>query len=397
MARNKGGPKGQQTIKIITAAGAPATKKGKKKNKNKTQTQSIGSQLQRLDTLKVNVLKELLNNPCGDIPREIASVAGTGLVRVVRQIITLHTTPGNGNGYLVWFPSYHHRGSQSNGVPSVLNTGGNVFAFEAPALSGAPTTNAVLNPLWADGTPSGLRGCTFTDPVYPVLGTTFRDAATLAACMKFRYVGQTSANQGTIGCIEQIDIASFIMTDGSNYFGPSITAMVSYAETRDRVQMESSEVKWAPTNGAGTNFRGTGDNGANNTLSNATDTLVRVGVSAVTFTQLAENAPSSNTGIGFVYTGLNSGFGGDVEIELIKVVQLRIAPVTGMRESETIAPSGDLFNKATQALDAVNPGWRVTAGQLMQTASNVAMNSLSNAALAGVQVYASRARRLRNM
>jgi len=215
--------------------------------------------------------------------------------------------------------------------------------------------------------------------------------------MKFRYVGPTSANSGVIGSIENIDIASFIGTDGTNTFGPQISSLATYAETRERPQMVAAEVKWSPSNGSGTAFRSTGDAGGNNVLQNATDTLVRVGLTAVNFTQLAENAPSSNVGIGFVWSGLNTGQSSDIEVEFIKVVQLRLSPVTGMRESETIAPTPDLFTRATQTLDSMNPSWRTTASDMAQAAFNAATSGLSNAALGGLASYARRGRALMDM
>jgi len=386
-----------KTIKSAAVKRAPPGRKARNKNYLKKGKKGIGQELISLENRKSSILRLLINNPCGEIPREIASVTGTGLVRVIRTTVTLHTSSSANSGYLVWFPSYHGRGCQISGVAANLPTNGNVFAYESTTAAGQPTTASLVTPLWTGTTPLSAYGCTFTDPAYGILGTTFRDAATLAACMKFRYVGPTSANSGVIGSIENIDVASFINTDGTNTFGPQIGSLSTYAETRDRPQMVANEVKWAPSNGAGTSFRSTGDNGGNNTLSNATDTLVRVGLTAVNFTQLSENAPSSNVGIGFVWSGLNTAQATDIEIEFIKVVQLRLSPISGMRESETIVPTSELFTRATQALDSMNPSWRTTAGDMATHAFNAAASGLSNAALGGLASYARRGRMLMDM
>jgi len=357
----------------------------------------VAQALNGLENRKMIILRSLLNDPCGEIPREIASVTGTGLVRVIRQVVTFHTSATANDGYLTWFPSFHGRGCQIGGVAANLPTNGNVFAFESTTVAGQPTTASIITPLWTGTSSLSSVGCTFTDPCYNALGTTFRDAATLAACMKFRYVGPTSGNSGVVGAIENIDIASFINTDGTNTFGPQISNLVTYSETQERPQMVAAEVKWAPSNGAGTSFRSTGDSGGNNTLQNATDTLVRVGLTATTFTQLAENAPSSNVGIGFVWRGLNTSQSSDIEVEFIKVVQFRLSPISGLRESETIVPTPDLFTRATQNLDSMNPSWRTTVSDVAQAAFNAATSGLSNAALGGLAVYARRSRALMDM
>lgn len=330
-------------------------------------------------------------------------LTGSGLIRVIRSVVTCHVDSLSNNGYLVWFPSYHNRGFQVGGAVPATNTAASMFHYEAPATFNSPTTTAPIStPLWSGTGPSGTTiGCTEVDPAYNILGSTFRDAATLAACMKFRYLGQTATNSGAVGSIQGIDLAACLNTDGSNTFGPVINNLITYAEQRDRPQMDAHEVKWSPTFGSGAVFRGPGDIGANNSVSNQTDSLTIIGVPTFSVTRYAENSPNSATGIGFVWSGLQKALtsGSDIEIELIKVVQLRLSPVSGLREAETIVPSVEVFSAATQYLDNLNPAWRTTAGHLADVAMNAAMRGLSNAALAGITGMASMSgrNRLRNL
>lgn len=375
----------------------PKSSKKTNKNKQKKRPQQgvkKGGPRSRKGGSGVPALSLLLNNPCGQIPRGLTASVGGGIVRVVRKIYTMHQTPTSNNGYFLWYPDFHCRGQGAAAKVSA-----NVFAYEVTtALVGQPPTAPMASvpagtPLFAASTATSIAGTAYEDPVYPILGTVFREAATLAACAKFRYLGTTSENRGAVGRIEQLDGTNLITTDGSHMYGPTPSFLVAYAEDRQRPDMADLEVKWAPCNGVGTTFRGTGDQGANNLLINTTDSFLELGVAAVSGTQFVAPNPSSHTAIGFVWTGLGSTNGGDIEIELISVVELKVAVTSGLRETIAVVPTPEAFSTATRILDSANPDWRTTMAHAGEYAANRLSAGIANIALAGAARYASKRNR----
>lgn len=343
-------------------------------------------------------LAVLLNNPCGQIPRGLTATVGGGIVRVVRKIFTMHQTAGSNSGYLLWYPDFHCRGQGTN-----VKVSANVFAYEVPTGSVAVPPTSTMGPVFT-GTPlfagtvsTSGAGTAYDDPAYSILGSVFREAATLAACAKFRYLGTTAENRGAVGRIEQLDGTNFLTTDGSYMYGPAPSFLVAYAEDRQRPDMADLEVKWAPTNGVGTTFRGTGDQGSNNTLINTTDSFLELGVANTSATQFVAPNPSSHTAIGFVWTGLGSANGGDIEVELISVVELKVAVTSGLRETIAVVPTPEAFNSATRILDSTNPDWRTTMAHAGEYAANRLSAGIANIALAGAANYASRRNRNRGL
>jgi len=335
-------------------------------------------------------LATLLNNPCGQVPRGLTATVGGGIVRVVRKIYTMHVTPNFNNGYLIWYPDFHSRGGGTT-----IKVSANVFAYESQnsGLTTAPTSPVTptvgYKALFGDTDAITYAGVAYADPVYNILGSVFREAATLAACAKFRYLGTTAANRGAVGRLEQVDGANFITTDGSNMYGPTTAGLVSYSEDRQRPDMADLEVKWAPTNGVGTTFRGNGDYGANNALNNTADSFLELGVTASSASQYVANSPSSHTAIGFVWTGMGIDTGSDIEIELIKVVELKIGITSGLRENIAVVPPPAAFDQATRILDNANPEWRTSMGHAAEYAANRLAAGVANIALAGAATYAS--------
>lgn len=333
-------------------------------------------------------LARLLANPCGAIPRNIALSTGGGIVRVVRVIIPLHSSATQNNGYVLWYPDFHCRGSRA----AASATSANLFALETVGLTTPPGAPVVPGPasaaLFGGVDPTAGVGASLADPAYGILGVTFREGATLAACAKFRYLGATGENRGAVGRIEQLDGTSFITTDGSNIYGPAPSALISFADDRQRPSMADLEVRWAPTSGFGSAFRGTGDMGANNVLNNESDSFLEVGVTGGPPSRFVDPAPSSHSAIGFVWNGLNPLVTGDIEVELIKVIELKLSPVSGLREAVAEVPSAEAFTRAVHSLDAEYAGWRTAAEDIGSRVLARGAATVANMALAGAATYA---------
>jgi len=323
-------------------------------------------------------LAEALSNPCS-IPKNSVRGSNTGtILRVVREIVPIHVTLAAAVGYVIWWPGFHNCGGD------LANQAFNVVHYEAVSPSTCPVNgNTIGSPPLGTGTaPTQVQGTSVPDPAYGIIGATnfsaFRAATTLGACMKFRYLGQTSTNCGQVSFIEHITPAQFLALNANSVDEtPTPDQLLTYGAERHRVTLNEKEIRWTP-GPAGMNLRGPGTN-ASNFLTNfggiSSDNCFITGdYSAVPPTQTRCQAPNPNDhyGIAVVWKGLNASSNGsplDCEIELIKIVELELSATNGLTESTpTVAPSLSAIEQAINSLDRMAPNWRTTAMSMVSKA-----------------------------
>lgn len=290
----------------------------------------------------------------------------------------IHVVVDRGVGYLVWWPGFHNCGAD------IPNFAFNALHFEAASSSSRPVNgNTLINPPLGSGTAATqIAGTAVPDPVYGILGSvnaaSFRAATTLGACMKFRYLGQTSTNCGQVSFIEHITPAQFLaLKQGSSDETPTIDQLLTYGADRHRITLNEREIRWTP-GPAGMNLRGTGSDAsyfATNYGGILADNCFIMGdYLGLPPTQTRCQAPNPNDhyGIAVVWKGLNTSASGsafDCEIELIKIVELELAATVGLTEDvPTVAPNLSAIEQAINSLDRMAPNWRTTAMGMVSTA-----------------------------
>lgn len=320
---------------------------------------------------KVQHLARLINDPCFGPTENLPFTDASSIIKRVKSTGTLQTVGANNSGYLVWYPAYHNRGS-AFGTGEAFN----MLKFE-PSASSTRCLNSIADPM---GTTLATSGRVLNDPLYPALNSAtnvFREAATMAACLKVRYLGTTSNCQGEVCMIENLSLAQLC----SQFTGlmPSVDEMFTLARRPMRITMEDMEVKWSPN--GGDKFRGVGREGTALSVGIAgnNDSCMASGTPASAASELMAINPAQERGIVFAWRGLPTGTTGNLRFEATKVVRLETGALSGFCEARPPAeiPSS-YFAAAVDALDRAAPMWRETAAHYGTNAMYSAASSMRN-------------------
>lgn len=311
---------------------------------------------------------ELVADPCmGPLVNGLVTgPTGGSVIERFRQTLAVPAAAAtNRDGYLVFFPSYHGAGQ------SKAYSNQSIFYFEAANTSTRPT-NTIAAPL-GSGVLGAATGTWLTDNAYSVIsGATspFVRAKSLAACAQLEYVGALSSSAGQICTIANISLNALIQnttTPGVDILFPTVDEMFAYAAERRRLQIDGHEVKYRPTpeqdvyRAAGVSLEGALVNNSE------PDTLFWNGSPAATASKLTVTDPAHAQGIVIAWRGI-PGTLGSLTINLIKVVELELAPRSGVVESMMTKPTGQrgvTIESVTKFLDDASPGWQRSAATVV--------------------------------
>jgi len=339
----------------------------------------------------------MARDPCNAVPESITTTDMLGgQVQRIRTRLVLHTTAASNNGYVVWFPAYHNAGTDgtqriATGVSPAYGGGINCIAFESSDSTARPTNgNTLATALGSSTTTTGGQARAMCDPCFPFLnGNNIDKAVTLGACITARYVGATSLAAGEIVGISNLEATGFFTSTAYYATGLSTVDLFNYAAGQPRRMDGCTEVRWRPDMDA--RVRSLGDqcivNGGPVSQPNTTaDAPLLLSSSTGTLGANAQYVGASKA-IGLAWLGLNLNQGGDLVIEMTKIVQFTFRPTTGVMERIPRPISGPAINggDVAQELDR-DPHW---FDRIIAPAEDIIANGLARMVLGGYRSGAS--------
>jgi hypothetical protein len=340
-------------------------RRAKNQQKKKKDKKSRVPRLAKGMSPREMALAKLLADPCNGPVDAVMTSGNTVAVRVPR-IFPVHATAANTTGFFGIWPAFHNNAASGGSF--------NIIQFEpAPANFTANIANSSTTPL---GTDLAVAGAKQYDPVSSLLSDAtsgnYQAAATLAACLQAVYKGPTSTNQGMISLLQGVTPQQFLYDAASG--GPTISQLELIADKRQRIE-PLQEVKWASEQEP--KFYGKGVTGGAALAAGAGE----AGCFNATASQPTAftTASMGSHGIIIAWSGLNASQADDLEIKVVKVVEMKLALFSGIMQSSTgnALPTNTFYQKAVNYLDKAVPGWRTA---LVKNAGNMAMRALGTAA-----------------
>lgn len=289
---------------------------------------------------------ELIRNPCkASLDHTGFSADGTGILFRVKTGYSLHSVGADSHGYIVAFPEYH-------GTASSPGVNASVYSYEDATTSTNPV-NTTADP-YGSGTVSG----TFhNDPAHaPMEGSAISSGRTVSACLSFEYTGPLLSMSGRVGALPNIGIKQTINRDFTA--GMDVGEALAMCPYTKPTAKERFEVIWRPRNSVP--YRTSGrHNGV--PITDSSDTCYEFGVAATSASLLAARNPDSVNGIGFAWTGLPSTETGDIYVELVKVIEVKMdygfGVTVGARVPRAL-PTADV-DDVVGAMDQTDDEWQI--------------------------------------
>jgi len=308
----------------------------------------------------------MIANPCDASiePVFLGDLEGGVAIRL-RQRLVLHGTAAKNCGMVVWYPGYHNGGV--DGVCATTGTtnsnysfGSNCFVFETATPGTAPTNLSTAGSALGNNIASDAAcGHFLADPAFSYLSDAdIGEASTLAACMRIKYLGSTSAQAGEVALVRHLSPADFINADTATPSVQSVSQIFNYASYTERLT-SGRELKFRPTDTSmiprTVGSYGQQDNAVDGLYDNGVDAVFATPkVSATGFTVIAAQQDASRPqGIAIAWMGLNTANTGDLVIELTKVVQYHVRPRSGIMEPTPVRPSARKRESLAIAVDNI--------------------------------------------
>lgn len=350
----------------------PRKAKARKMKKAKKQNKQQKARLARMSPPRAGIPRamieaaELVADPCNGPVTASAGISSLGaVVERQRSSITFPASASDTNGYMVWFPSYN--GSTGSGLNA------NVFYWTCiNANTGLRPSNTVANPM---GTTLASSGQFLADPTAASVAFTspFCRARCVSACMQFEFLGSLANCAGQVAVIRNLSLSAFNYNSGSalNFQPLSVDEMFAYASTRQRIDLDGTEVVWRPTDVESV-LRTSGVDPSSSAFE--PDVLFQQGVPTTSATTCANINPGAVTGIAIAWRGHSTGQ--THTVNFVKVAELELAPRNNLIEQipRPMAGGRPTYAKIADYLDSVAPGWQHkamhTAGKAFKTAVN---------------------------
>lgn len=358
------------------AKGKANAPKSKPKNKKKGKSKSNGLPKPVKDYMS------LINDPCkGPLVRSIGSDMGAGIIERTRGTTTLPGTLGLTNGYVAWFPGFHCAGAT-----------GAVFDYKPSNLyywnhntTGSRPNNTVADPM---GTTINSSGRFVIDPSSNLISSTsaFSRAKATSACIQCYSTTSVSSLKGQVALVMRMSLANFDMNSGvpgSVFQPPSVAELLAYASTRERLNLDGHELKWAPTErDCQLRTSGAEKSGSELVPNTEPDAAFWYGKPGVTPTVVATPDPNNVFGIILVWSNVTDELN-HMNFACTKTVELELAPRSSAIEEIPGAsgrpmksiPGFENVNDVVNTMDTADPSWRVTAAHVAGSLASKVINA----------------------
>lgn len=279
----------------------------------------------------------------------VDNIGSASIVERVRRTFDITPSTFGDHGYIIWYPGYH--GGGTFGGP------GNLFMFSNTSFTTRPT-NTTTNPAGTGAI--NTTGIFQSDPCNSNLTSdTFSRARTVSACMQLDYIGALSAMQGQVAIVKNFSLQALDQAAGLGSLQfPSVSEIFNFAQTRQRVTGEGSEVVWRPSS-QGSIMRGHGHVTTTTAHVAMPDHVFTIGNPAFNTTNISCTEVGVPNGICIAWSGISTT--NNFIVSCIKTVELEFAARNNAIEAPLAASAPrapGIIEKATAMLDNAVPGWQ---------------------------------------
>lgn len=374
-------PSKKSNPKIVLVQTRKSTKGGNKKKNKRRRSMSVPKDV--ADVLHV------ISDPCGGpLVTTLDSSTPGQVTERVRSTYSVAPSSETGNGYIVWFPSYHNDGyTVTNTSGTKANFAGNLFIYSNSSAGVSPSVTSS----GAGTVAMSTTGLFMKDPANAMIASAspFSRAQAVSACLQMDYVGQLSALSGQVAVVSNYSLAAFIRNSGSTSTSgvptfPTVDEVFAYANRRERVPLSGAEVIWRPSEFSSV-MRNNGSFSDGSTISAPSVTMVDAcfyAGNSSTATYPVAVDPNHVYGICIAWKGVSTSGASGLSFNCVKVATLELAPRTNQIEDiprGLPAPKTAVtLNSALNYLDTEHTGWQQKLMNGVQ--SQVGMGTAGNAA-----------------
>lgn len=197
---------------------------------------------------------QMIADPCNSTLVPGLYGSSEGMLARLKSTHALKTSGDHTCGYVLWCPEFSNPGSEVSSIQADL---ANLFVWQDTDPSSRPL-NTISNQ-FGRGDYTGITADSIPDPVSALMGSNIvADARSLGACIQMTYVGKMLDSAGEVAAISNLPMSELI-TGGPNGDPLTVNELMVYATTKQRLGVETREVKHKPSVTTGGIFRGEDD------------------------------------------------------------------------------------------------------------------------------------------